>query len=220
MLGELETAFIAETDSQRALSMKAYMKGQFNYYGIASPIRKDIQKALFSKIKPGSFEELLSWATLMWAKPQREWHYAAIDLLSANKKLWKAQLADHLEYFLLKHAWWDSVDGLCSQVIAPFFKKFPDLKNSLVDRWKYSDNLWLRRVSIIHQLKLKGQTNLDLLTECILLNNTSREFFLQKAIGWALREYAKTDPEWVLRFVEVNDLKPLSKREAIKNIRS
>jgi 3-methyladenine DNA glycosylase AlkD len=89
----------------------------------------------------------------------------------------------------------------------------------MIEQWKHSDNMWLRRVCIIHQLGYKEATDLDMLTEMVFINASSNEFFIQKAIGWALRQYAKTDPEWVLRFVDVNPLKNLSKREAVKNIK-
>lgn len=218
MVQALEKAFISKSDSSRIEAMKAYMKHQFEFYGLTSPVRKDIQKSIFPIHKPQDYCILEKDVRFMWSQKQREWHYAAIDCLAANKKLWKPEMIHLVDYMLVNNSWWDSVDGISSQVAAPFFKKFPNLKTEWINKWKLSDNMWLRRVSIIHQLKDRASTDTDLLTECILLNSDSKEFFLQKAIGWALREYAKTNPEWVIRFVEVNDLKPLSKREAVKNI--
>ncbi len=220
IIDELERAFLAQADMSRGLAMSAYMKNHFVFYGLPAPVRKDIQKAVFSISKPNDYPTLITHIRAMWQKPEREWHYAAIDLLASCKKLWQSDMIETIESMLIQNAWWDSVDGLSSQVVAPYFKKFPQVKSSCIDKWKISDNMWLRRVSIIHQLKAKKDTDLDLLTECILLNSESKEFFLQKAIGWALREYAKINPEWVIRFVDVNDLKPLSKREALKNIQA
>lgn len=218
MLSELESAFVSRSDLSRAHAMSSYMKGKFAFYGIPAAERRDIQKRIFNLYKPGSFEELLDLARHFWSRKEREWHYAAIDLLAANKKKWKVELGDSLEFFLKNNAWWDSVDGFTSQVVAPYFKKFPERKSYWIRRWMLSDTMWLRRVSLIHQLKERTNTDTDLLAECILLNADSKEFFIQKAIGWALREYAKVNPEWVLRFLEINELKSLSKREAVKNI--
>ncbi len=218
MLEDLTLLFTQHSDAERASKMEAYMKHKFKYFGIPSPKRKSIQSEVFSHYKFTSETELKELVNLLWSQNEREFHYAALDILAKNKKLLQPNSIDFLENLIVHNSWWDSVDGLASQVIGPFFKKYPDQKYLALLRWKNSDNMWLRRTCIIHQLGYKMDTDLDILTEMILLNNESKEFFLQKAIGWSLRQYAKYNPEWVIRFVEVNPLKNLSKREALKNI--
>lgn len=219
MLNTLTERFKEVSNPHRAKAMSAYMKNHFEFFGIPSPERKLIQADWFNSFKIKNLDELISLVTQLWNLPQREYHYVAIELLARNKKLWSEDCAVFFEDLLVTHAWWDSVDTLSSQVIGPFFKKFPEVKFQYLELWKNSSIFWLRRVCIIHQLSYKRDTDLDILTEMILLNSDSNEFFIKKAIGWALRQYAKTDPEWVLRFVDLNPLKNLSKTEAVKNIR-
>lgn len=219
IIESLEQEFLKHGDANKSSAMKAYMKGHFEFYGIPSPLRKSVSHPILKSEKPENIQSLLDICLLMWNKPQREWQYTAMEYLEQNKKLWNQEMMNAIEPMILDKSWWDSVDTLSGRIIAPFFKKFPAQKDQWVRRWLEHDNMWLRRISIIHQLKCKDEMNLEILTESILLNSHSNEFFLQKAIGWALREYAKTNPEWVLRFVEVNNLKSLSKREAVKNIR-
>lgn len=219
MIEELKISFEKYSDSDRAVRMAAYMKDKFEFYGIPSPTRKSIQNEVFSKYSIKDSKELESVILQLWDLDQREFIYAAIDLAARNRKVWAPELIVVFEKLLISKSWWDSVDGMTSNCIAPFFKKFPDSKNEWIEKWRIDGNMWLNRVSIIHQLGLKNQTDTDLLTLCILTHSSSKEFFIQKAIGWALRQYAKFNPEWVLNFVEVNPLKSLSKREAVKNIR-
>lgn len=218
MIEDLMALFTQHSDADRASKMEAYMKFKFKYFGIPSPKRKSIQSEVFIHYKFTSESELKELILLLWSQNEREFHYAALDLLAKNKKFLQPNSIDFLEFLIVNNSWWDSVDGLASQVIGPYFKKFPDQKNLALMRWKQSDNMWLRRTCIIHQLGYKMETDLDILTEMILLNSESKEFFLQKAIGWSLRQYAKYNSDWVQNFVEINTLKNLSKREALKNI--
>ena len=113
-------------------------------------------------------------------------------------------------------SWWDSVDSINIFCIKPYFAKFPENTGSISQTWIDSNNMWLQRLSIIFQLRLTDKTNTKLLKRNILQLKDSDEFFIQKAIGWALRDYWRTDPQWVIKFVKAVDLKPLSKREAFK----
>jgi len=219
MVDALKEAFAQYANPIKAEQMSAYMKHHFVFYGIPAPMRKSIQADVFARVKIASLSELLTVVKHLWDSPQRELHYAAIELLVKYKKLWTADTIKDFEQLILTNSWWDSVDTLSSHVIGPLFKKYPELRYQYINAWKHSDNMWLRRVCIIHQLGYKHDTDTDMLTEMIYLNHQSGEFFLQKAIGWALRQYAKYNPEWVLRFVDIHPLKNLSKKEAVKNIR-
>jgi 3-methyladenine DNA glycosylase AlkD len=219
MLEQLISSFERNADTCKADAMSAYMKHHFVFYGIPSPLRKTLQSEVFNSFKLNNQQDLLSAVKFLWDKPERECHYAAIELLAKYKKLLSPESIQFIENLITSNSWWDSVDTLSSQVISPLFKQYPELRYQMIEQWKHSDNMWLRRVCIIHQLSYREATDLDMLTELIFINSGSKEFFIQKAIGWALRQYAKTDPEWVLRFVDVNPLKNLSYREAVKNIK-
>lgn len=219
MIEALEQQFRIHTNPDRALAMSAYMRYQFPFYGIPASLRQDIALPVFKAYPPESAAELHSLARAMWQKPEREWHYTGILLISKYKKLWTPDLIELLHDLLLQHSWWDSVDGLCSNCVAPYFQRFGDKRFDVLDAWEKSGHMWLIRVCIIHQLSYRKASNLTYLKGIVARQRHSDEFFIQKAIGWALRQYAKTDPAWVMDFTATHTLKPLSLREAIKNIR-
>jgi 3-methyladenine DNA glycosylase AlkD len=175
-----------------------------------------LQEYLKANFPPQNVIEKL--AKELFAMPQREFHYCAIELLIANKKNWTAELIDLFELMIVNNSWWDTVDYVSSHLVAPYFKKFNQEKNKITKRWNQSDNMWLQRVSIIFQNKYKKETNEKLLTDYIVRHTDSKEFFIRKAIGWALREYAYTNSDFVIEFVQTHDMSNLSKREALKNI--
>ena len=123
-----------------------------------------------------------------------------------------------MEYCLLNKSWWDTVDCIASEWLGPYFKMFPEKIQSVTLSWNTSSNKWLQRSSIMFQKAYKKNTDTELLVKYILHCSKSKDFFIQKAIGWALREYSKTDSEWVKQFVNKNELATLSKREALKRI--
>ena len=125
---------------------------------------------------------------------------------------------DFLNFLVENNQWWDSIDTICSKVIGPYYLFHKQQYKTDLKVWWESENFWKRRVCIIFQLTFKDKTDLDFLTKRILENSSSKEFFLQKAIGWSLREYSKTNPKWVIDFVKENELKPLSRREALRLI--
>lgn len=123
-----------------------------------------------------------------------------------------------IEKLIREKSWWDSVDSIAPTIVGSIVKNNRAKGEEIIKQWSSSENMWLNRAAILHQLKYKEDTNEDLLKEIILRHNQSPEFFIQKSIGWLLREYAKTNPEFVKGFVLTHDLKPLSKREALKNL--
>lgn len=217
-LNALEEAFKFYADAERAVAMSAYMKNLFPFYGIPATLRTELSKAVIKDYPISNYEVLQELVLEMWQKSEREWQYSAILLLSSYKKLWNSEMSRLLKQLITNKSWWDSVDGLTGNCVSPFLLKFELLKSKILKDWESSGNMWLIRACIIHQLPYRQKTDTDYLTSVILKNNNSKEFFIQKAIGWSLRQYAKTDAEWVKDFVEVNFLMPLSKREALKNI--
>jgi 3-methyladenine DNA glycosylase AlkD len=212
-------AFIFEdvADKTIAEGQIAYLKNQFDFFGIKTAERRLIFKEYLKANFPQQ-NEIENLAKELFAMPQREFHYCAIELLIANKKNWQPETIELFEYLIIANSWWDTVDFVSAHLVAPYFKKFHQQKNKITKRWNQSNNMWLQRVSIIFQNKYKKETDLTLLTEYILSHTKSKEFFIQKAIGWSLREYAYTDSDFVIGFVHTHEMANLSKREALKNI--
>ncbi len=199
--------------------MAAYMKGHFDYLGVNSPERAELFKWHKQQYKPSSEQDLLHLMRDLWAQPEREFQYWAMSQWEASRKWVAADGAAFAAGLVLQKSWWDSVDWLAGNALSLYYKKRPEeLEKPLWD-WIEHPNMWMNRTAIIVQLKWKSDTRTDWLESAILPHRESREFFHQKAIGWALREYGKTNPQWVLEFVEKHDLKPLSVREATKHLR-
>jgi len=212
-LGLIEAlTFIA--DKEKAVDMKAYMKNQFEFAGITMPVRR---LALKDYIKNYKDEYNIEEVTReLWDLPEREYQYCAIEILADNKKNWQQQIIALIEDCIITKSWWDTIDFIAPELLRPYFKKYPAAINSITKRWNESSNIWLQRSSLLFQKSYKKETDVNLLSAYIINLSTSKEFFVQKAIGWILREYAKTNPEWVEAFVMQNPLPPLSKREALK----
>jgi 3-methyladenine DNA glycosylase AlkD len=123
-----------------------------------------------------------------------------------------------IEHLLVNKSWWDTVDTLAGGAVGVHFQRFPAMREKYLAKWRKSDNFWLRRTTILFQLGYKKETDFLLLCDIIRENLDSKEFFINKAIGWALRQYARTDPQAVKKFVKVTPLEPLSRREAMKHL--
>ncbi|MEI8074528.1 MAG: DNA alkylation repair protein [Bacteroidota bacterium] len=211
-------AFTKEADPSNASSMKAYMLNKFEFWGIKTVVRDQIVKGyLKDHTLPDnmSLEEVIKE---LWEQPQREMQYFAIDLFVAHKKLWSKSSIKLIEHCITNKSWWDTVDGIASDWLGAYFKLFSEQTFLITSQWNKSNNIWLQRSSILFQKSYKKNTDTALLASHILHCKDSKEFFIRKAIGWALREYSKTNPEWVITFVSNNKLSPLSEKEALKRI--
>ncbi|MBI2259724.1 MAG: DNA alkylation repair protein [Flavobacteriia bacterium] len=204
---------------EKAISMKKYMKNKFEFYGISSPKRKEIQQKYFQVWKQktnalNKFELIF----LLWDLEYREYQYIAIDWMKKWKKtLWIEEDIDCLSHLISHKSWWDSVDLLASNCLSNYFLQYPNKVEYICDNWSNSNNLWLERSTLIFQLKFKEKTNFDLLSKYIFILKDKKDFFIQKAIGWSLREYAKTNRDIVFEFINKNNIVGLAKREALKN---
>ena len=216
-VNDLTQCFEALADATIASGSKVYMRNQFEFFGMKTAERRKVFKEFLKENFPDE-NEVEKLVNEMWTLPQREFQYCAIEILIANKKNWQPETIDLIEKLIVNKSWWDTVDYIASHLAGEFFLKFPKQKNEITNRWNKSDNFWLQRTSIIFQLKYKSKTDLKLLTKYILNCASADEFFLRKAIGWALREYSKTNEEFVLDFVAKNKLSNLSKKEALKVI--
>jgi len=223
MLARLRKDFRRLADPTRAPDMQRYMKSSMKYYGIAAPALRKICRESFAD---ASFEDAETWRSCVLhifrnARFREEW-YAAVEL-SLWKKAKDFQTLEALpmyEEMIVTAAWWDIVDTLAAHGVGELLRKYPKPMAARMRTWSRSDNLWKRRTAILCQLSFKKDTDLALLYSCIEPSLNSKEFFLRKAIGWALRQYAWTNPAEVQRYVQENraTLSPLSKREALKNI--
>jgi len=215
----LNALFLRHTNVAYAVGMKAYMLNQFEFFGIKSAPRRKLDKD-FAKANPiASQDELITIVKALYALPQREFHYCAIELIAFHKKLWDENIISLFEYCITHNSWWDTVDHLASECFPTYFNTFSKQIKPVTQYWNKSDNIWLQRSSIMFQKSFKSKTDIALLKKYILHCAHSKEFFVQKAIGWALREYAKTNPTWVIEFVKLHEniLPALSKREALKH---
>jgi len=208
--------FAQHSDIVQAQKMEAYMKHKFSFFGIPSPLRKQIVRNIIAK--QGKPADGIAIAKSLFSLPQRELHYVGQELLMSYKKQWNENTIEILEELITTNSWWDTVDFLAGSAAGHYFEKWPQHKEATVQRWNGSNNMWLVRSSILFQLKYKDAVDEELLQEMILPHISDKEFFIRKAIGWALRQYSKYSPKYVLDFVINHELQPLSEREALKHI--
>lgn len=199
-----------------AMAMAQYMRNQYAFFGIRAPINKAIQKIIFTEYGLPTVEQLPDLLDLLWADEHREIQLFGLDLMKKLIKKVDKSFIDVLEKLIITKSWWDTVDMLAANLTASLVKQFPELSPEYPDKWMDSGNIWLQRTAIIYQLKYKEETDIELLLSYILRLKDSKEFFIQKAAGWALREYSKTDWQLVLGFIEEHELAPLTKREGLK----
>jgi 3-methyladenine DNA glycosylase AlkD len=214
----LKKQLILNQDKERATGAKAYMRNQFEYFGMEAKLWRQLVKTHIKTNPTPAYNELPLIVKELWQLPQREYQYAAVEIMAAHKKLWQPAIIELVEYCIVHKSWWDTVDHIASELTGPYFKQFAQQVKSVTGRWNKSNDIWLQRSSIMFQKFYKKETNAALLGSYILHLAHCKEFFVQKAIGWALREYSKTDPDWVKQFVANNKLSNLSSREALKRI--
>ena len=218
LINDLKFHLEAAKNPSDALQMKAYMKDHFEFLGIRAPERKNIQKPWISEVQK-SLSTIEKWNLILelWKFNEREFQLVAMDLLNGFKKQeWTKEDISKFEYLLTTKSWWDSVDTIASNSLGVYFKQFPEQQKIITKKWSGSGNIWLMRSTIIFQLKYKNTTNFELLSSLIRKYQFNSEFFIQKAIGWSLRQYSKFNPEVVREFIYDTNLSGLAKREASK----
>lgn len=216
---ELTAGFEANTNAENALYMHNYLRGLFTFYGLKTNDRRVIFKEACLNHKDKIKTDCRDIARDLYAKEKRDYHYCAVELLTKELKKKFVKNDIHLiEFLIINHSWWDTVDAIAKYLAGGYLQQFPEETTVVIDRFSNSDNMWLNRTAILFQLGYKKDTNQAILFEQCLKHKDSKEFFIQKAIGWALREYGKTNPEAVREFVTTAALKPLSTREALKNL--
>jgi 3-methyladenine DNA glycosylase AlkD len=214
---EVIRLFCTNANAELAVAMSNYMKNNFPFLGIPKPKRIVLQKPFLNTTKKS---DTIQWdeINMLWQSTEREFQYLALEYLQVHKSKLTPSDFTPLKCLITTKSWWDSIDIIAPNLLGHLLSKYPKETMQEFDAWLETDHVWLNRCVILSQLRYKNQTNIDLLEKCILKNLNSKEFFINKAIGWALREYAKTNPEYVLSFVNSTTLHSLSKREAIKHL--
>ena len=210
----------AAADGERAAQMAAYMRDQFRYLGVQTPARRKISRPFLNAAKK---ERLLDWdfVDVCWRAEEREFQYVAADYLRKVRHLLTVADLPRVRGLAVTKPWWDTVDSLnatVGSVVARSAEAQSPEGRDLILEWARDESMWVRRLAIDHQLQRKESTDVELLSSIIEANLGSVEFFIDKAIGWALRDYSKTNPGWVKNFIRQHHGKmaPLSIREASK----
>ena len=219
-LTTLAAEFTQHANPEIAQAQKAYLKDQFEFFGLKTPQRRAIQKPFLVKKYLPPKSELESLVKLLWSKPEREFHYFAQELGERYAKEFDQRDLELFEFMITHQSWWDTVDIIATKLVGVYFKKYPEEIAPTVDRWIASQNIWLQRTALLFQLHYKQELDQLLLSTTIQALLGSKEFFINKAIGWALRQYSRTNPDWVREFVRRTPLEPLSRREALRLIDS
>jgi 3-methyladenine DNA glycosylase AlkD len=219
VLDQILEVYQTNGDAEISRGMKDYMRGQFDYFGIKSPLRREISKPFIKEVSKESKENVYALIEMLWKQPQRECHYIALDLFyKVAKKMLEKKDMPFLEWMIQTNSWWDTIDGIAPKIFKIYFDKFPEERDKKVDVWIASDNIWLQRSALLFQLKQKDEVDLNFMFKTIKRLTGTNEFFINKAIGWLLREHSKKIPGEIEEFIEENKevLSNLSIREGIK----
>lgn len=208
--------FYDNKNKEQGQAMSKYMRNLFPFLGFKKPERTKISKD-FLKFKKRDSEIDWDFIFKCFEMPEREFQYLAIDYMNKVVGLFEPNDMEKIQKLLTTKSWWDSVDAI-NRIVGHIAMKYPEVKEDIILGWMKVNNIWLNRISIIFQLKYKESTDTDFLQKAIQANSQTTEFFINKAIGWALREYSKTNGEWVKKFIQDNELSKLSIREGSKYI--
>ncbi|MFJ9867024.1 DNA alkylation repair protein [Streptomyces sp. NPDC101165] len=219
VLERLTATYAAAADPGRAAAMRAYMKDVAPFLGIPTPDRRTLSRTVLAGTPRPDEADCTAIALRCWLLPEREYHYFAVDYLRRHAARCSSALLPVARYLITTVSWWDTVDLLAAHVVGALVAADPALTADM-DAWITDDNLWVARTALLHQLRYKERTDTDRLFAYCLLQSGHPDFFVRKAIGWCLREYAKTDAEAVRGFLtrERSRFAPLTVREALKNI--
>jgi len=218
VLARLTRAYEAARDPARAVPMVAYMRDQFSFLGLPSPAQRALTREVLAGLPKPTEADLWAVALACWELPEREYQYFACGWLRRHAKVCSAGFVDTARHLITTKPWWDTVDTLASHLVGTLVSRHPSLVSTM-DDWIEEPDMWLVRTAILHQLTYKESTDVERLFRYCTRQAEHRDFFVRKAIGWALRQYAWTDPAAVRAYVHANEsrLSPLSVREALKN---
>lgn len=197
----------------------AYMRHQFEYFGLKMPAWTALTKEIIKEQGIPDGQDLQELVRVCFQDEHREMQYFALECVQKMQKKQPPEFIDFLEELICSKSWWDTVDWIASKLVGVHFRSHPELIRPVTERWMASGHLWLQRVCLIFQLMYKEKTDAGLLFEYIRQVAGSKEFFLQKGAGWALRQYSKTNPEAVRQFLAETAVAPLTRREGAKYLK-
>ncbi len=210
----------AAADPDKAPRMVAYMKDHFAFLGVTSPIRKAAQKPFLASARNAHADQVLDVADLCWEQDEREFQYVGLDLLRAKAKTFRAADLSRLHALITHKSWWDTIDALAAHPVGTLVSRFPELADTM-DIWIDDENMWVARTAILHQLRYRDVLDQERLFSYVDKRAADTEFFIRKALGWALRDYGRVAPDAVRDFVATHEdeLSGLTRREALKHLK-
>jgi 3-methyladenine DNA glycosylase AlkD/predicted kinase len=215
----VRSSLAQNSDPKKAEGMEGYMRDQFPFYGLqAAERRKTLRKYMRQDERP-KFRQLKTAVKKLWQLPEREFQYFAQELVLKYEQQYTEEIIDLFEYMLTNKSWWDTVDHIAKKLVGKYFQLFPEERDPKIREWLESGNIWLQRTALLFQLGYKEETDAQLLFDLIEKLRDIDEFFIQKAIGWALREYSKLEPLAVVKFANTHQLSSLAEREALKVVK-
>jgi len=218
LMARLSDGFAARRDPERAVAMAAYMRDQFPFFGLPAPSVRAVERAAFAGLPRPTDEDLTVVALSGWALPEREFQYAAGDYLRKHVSAAGPDFLPIARTLITTKSWWDTVDPLATRFVGDLVRAHPELVQEM-DAWSADENRWLVRTALLFQLHYGAATDTDRLFGYCARQAGHPDFFVRKAIGWALRHYARTAPEAVRAFVTATpSLSPLSRKEAMKHL--
>lgn len=212
----LTSEFKNQENPKIALEQKAYMRNKFEFFGLKAPVRREIQKPFLAKEYVPNKSELHALVKDLWLKEQRDFQLFAQELVFKYVNKLEKKDIELFEFMITTKSWWDTVDFIAYKLVGAYFKMYPEEIETIINKWLASKNIWLQRTALLFQLKYKKELDTRILSYCINSLLGSNEFFINKAIGWVLREYSSTNPNWVIAFVDETKLHSLSRREALR----
>ncbi len=217
---DLQQAFIKHSNKENKAYMEAYLKNKFTMYGLKTAVRRQLFKEILNQNKDEVVNNCRDIVYQPYKLPQREFHYCAMEITDRFlKKTYLSEDIKLIEHLIVTHSHWDTVDFIAKHILGNYLLIHQDKTEDVILNFSHDNDKWLNRSAILFQLGRKDATNQDILFRECKKHSKSKEFFIQKAIGWALREYAKTNPDVVKQFVDTNTLAPLSIREALKHFK-
>lgn len=216
LLARLQKGFRAAADVERAKAMAAYMRDQFPFYGVMRKQRDEIARGAMRDLPKPTSDQVAAIARACWQRDEREWQYFAQFYARRHRMLLLSTFIEVARELVVTKAWWDTVDDLAQHVVGTLVERH-DLATTM-DAWASDANFWLVRTAILHQNRYRERTDAERLFAYCASHAGDKEFFIRKAIGWALRVYADTDPRAVKKFVESHALSPLSTKEALRGV--
>ncbi|TGB10544.1 DNA alkylation repair protein [Streptomyces sp. MZ04] len=220
VMERLTATYPKAADPRRAAQTQAYLKDVAPFLGVPAPLRRELSRTVLAGTPRPDETDCTAIALRCWELPEREYAYFAVDYLRRHVKRLSSGFLPVARHLVTTVSWWDTVDALAAHVVGGLVAADPRLLTSEMDSWIEDDDLWVARTALLHQLRYKDATDTERLFAYCLRQCGHPDFFIRKAIGWCLREYAKTDPDAVRGFVERERgrLAPLSVREALKNL--